>query len=519
MGLSRRDFLLRVGQAGGYGAAFTMMQSLGLLPVTASAAATIDYAPGSGKGKSVVILGGGIGGLVSAYELRNLGFTCTLLEARDRVGGRNWSVRNGTKVEFTNGFTQICEFGPGLYQNFGPARLPSVHHTMLGYAKKLGVPLEVEVNASRSALLQSDTLNGGKPVQNRQVEYDIRGHVSELLAKSIKRGALDQELTGDDKEQMVEFLKQYGALSPEHFYKGTPRGGWKVAPGAGETEGVPNDPLDMHELLSAHLWRQLMEEDEIDWQATMFQPVGGMDQIPMAFKRELGSIIRQRAEVTQIRHTETGVTIVYRDLASGKPETITADYCVCALPLTMLKTIDNDFTPELKAAIADCTYDSAYKVAWESRRFWEDESNIYGGISFCRQVVDTVWYPSASMFSEKGIILGGYGVENYSPFGKLPSVEAKLDASRHAIEVLHPGRSGELKKPIYVSWGHIPYNLGSWVSGLEEAGGPGGYKVWIKPQGRIYLAGDHTSHIVGWQEGAALSAHRAVNQICARVSA
>ena len=263
----------------------------------------------------------------------------------------------------------------------------------------------------------------------------------------------------------------------------------------------------------------MLEEDEIDWQATMFQPVGGMDQIPMAFKKELGDIIRQRAEVVQIRHSETGVKVVYKDLASGKSETVTADYCICALPLTMLKKIDNDFTPELKEAIAGVAYDSAYKIAWESRRFWEEEANIYGGISFCKQVVETVWYPSASMFSEKGIILGGYGVENHSEFGNLPSVDAKLDASRHAIEVLHPGYSKELKNPIYVSWGQIPYNLGSWVSGLEGPVGPSGYKVWIKPQGRVYLAGDHTSHIVGWQEGAALSAHRAVNQICARVSA
>jgi monoamine oxidase len=517
MGLSRRDFLLRVGQAGGYGAAFTMMQSLGLLPMAASAAATVDGAPGSGKGTSVVILGGGIGGLVSAYELRNLGYTCTLLEARDRVGGRNWSVRNGTKVEFTNGFTQHCEFGPGLYQNVGPARLPSIHHNMLGYAKKLGVPLEVEVNTSRSALLQADNLNGGKPVENRRVEYDIRGQVSELLAKCIKRGALDQELSATDKEQMVGFLEQYGSLTPDHFYKGTSRGGWKVSPGFGEADGVPNDPLNIQALLSAHLWREMLEEDEIDWQATMFQPIGGMDQIPMAFKRELGSIIRQQAEVVQIRHSETGVTIVYRDLATGKNETVTADYCVCALPLTILKTTDNDFTPELKAAIDKCKYDSAYKIAWESRRFWEQESNIYGGISFCRQLVDTIWYPSASMFSENGIIVGGYGVENYSDFGKLPTTEAKLDASRHAIEVLHPGYSKELKNPIYVSWGHIPFNLGSWVGDIE-IGDLTGYKVWTKPQGRIFLAGDHTSHLVGWQEGAALSAHHAVNQISKRVA-
>ena len=113
MGLTRRDFLMRVGQAGGYSAAFTMMQSLGLLPVMASAASTIDHPAGSGKGTSVLILGGGIAGLASAYELGKLGYACILLEARERVGGRNWTVRNGTKVEFTTGFTQNCVFAPG----------------------------------------------------------------------------------------------------------------------------------------------------------------------------------------------------------------------------------------------------------------------------------------------------------------------------------------------------------------------------------------------------------------------
>src|SRR5271156_3122180 len=101
---------MKVGQAGGYTAAFTMMQSLGLLPVTASAAPTVEHPEGSGKGTSVVILGGGIAGLASAYELGKLGYTCTLLEARGRIGGRNWTVRNGTKDEFTTGFTQKCAF-------------------------------------------------------------------------------------------------------------------------------------------------------------------------------------------------------------------------------------------------------------------------------------------------------------------------------------------------------------------------------------------------------------------------
>jgi monoamine oxidase len=522
MGFSRRDFLMRVGQAGGYSAAFTMMQSLGLMPATASEASIVEHPSGSGKGTSVVILGGGIAGLSSAYELGKLGYTCTLLEARERVGGRNWTVRNGTKVEFTTGFTQTCAFGEGLYQNVGPARLPSVHKTMLAYCRELEVPLEVEVNASRSALLQADTLDGGKAVVNRRVEYDTRGHVSELLAKCVRKGALDQELSPDDKEQMVAFLQQYGSLTPDLFYKGTARSGYKISPGAGATVGVPNDPLDMRPLLSANLWVGLMAEDEIDWQATMFQPIGGMDQIPMAFRKKLGNVIRQRAEVVQIRQNESGVKVVYRDLASGKNQTVNADYCICALPLTILKTMDTDFSPQMKTVIEACSYDSAYKIAWESRRFWEQEANIYGGMSFLRQTVDTVWYPSARMFSDTGVIVGGYSLENGTEFGKLPDTEAKLAASRHSIELLHPGCSKELKNPVYVSWGHIPYNLGSWVSQSftvpEYNSSAAGYDVWTQPQGRIFLAGDHCSHIVGWQEGAALSAHRAIDMIASRVA-
>jgi len=80
MGLSRRDFLMRVGQAGGYSAAFTMMQSLGLLPITASAASTVEQPAGSGKGTSVVILGGGIVGTNAAKIAVGMGAHVTIID-------------------------------------------------------------------------------------------------------------------------------------------------------------------------------------------------------------------------------------------------------------------------------------------------------------------------------------------------------------------------------------------------------------------------------------------------------
>jgi monoamine oxidase len=257
-----------------------------------------------------------------------------------------------------------------------------------------------------------------------------------------------------------------------------------------------------------------MAEEMIDWQATMFQPIGGMDQIPMAFGKKLGSVVRYGADVHEIQKTANAVSVTYLDRKTSKSETVTADYCICAMPLTVLKTVKADFSPVVVDIIKKCTYDSGYKIAWESRRFWEQDYNIYGGLSYVQGTIPVVWYPSAKLFSPTGIIVSGYAIENGMAFGKLPNVEAKLNASRQAIEALHPGHSKELTNPIYVNWGMIPYNLGSWISGFGR-----GVSVerLLEPDGRIYFAGDHTSHLVGWQEGAALSAYRTINQIGTKV--
>ncbi|HUA01986.1 MAG TPA: flavin monoamine oxidase family protein [Candidatus Aquilonibacter sp.] len=506
---TRRKFLTQIGHAGGYGATYFILQSLGLLPVPPTQASTPRLPENSGKGKTVVILGAGISGMVAAWELSKAGYRCVILEARGRTGGRNWTIRNGTRVDMTDGTSQTCTWDESSYFNAGPARLPSQHLTMLGYCREFGVPLEVEVNTSRSSLMQSAGLNRGKPVQQREVVNDTRGHVSELLAKAVGRGALDQELSPDDKERMLEFLRTYGDLSPDNFYKGSDRSGYKVWPAAGEQGGEIRDPLDMHALLDANLWYGMLYEEQILWQATMFQPIGGMDRIPAAFERRLAHLIRSHSQVEQIRKTPAGVRVAYRDGRTGATHAIEADYCICSIPFSVLKSIDADFSPDLKAIIDATTYDRAYKMAWESPRFWERDDAIYGGISFLNQPVDLVWYPSARLFSEKGVIIAGYGMENGSPLEAM-DLRAKLAASRQSVELLHPGRSQEMAKPICVCWGRIPYNLGSWVHVNEPTMFPG-YERAIQPDGPIFLCGEHLSHIVGWQEGAALSAHRAVS--------
>jgi monoamine oxidase len=514
------------------------MQSLGLMPLKAEIAPVlVEGAQGSGKGMKVAILGGGIAGLVAAYEMRKLGYECTVLEARSRPGGRNWTVRGGDTVTFLDGTKQVCGFEEGNYQNVGPARLPSIHRHILGYCRELGVQLEVEVNCSRSALLQHDGVNGGKAVEQRKVDNDTRGHVAELLTKCINKGALDEEFSKDDHARMLAFLAKYGPLDDAGKYTGSDRAGYEkgMEPGAGTQKGTLTKPLDMHTLLDEDFWDGVLFAEAFDMQATMFQPVGGMDRIPYAFAKSLGDIVKFECPVTEIRKAGKGVKIGYTE--KGAAKTLEADFCFCAMPLVILKKIPNDFAAPYKKVIEECTYSYAYKVAWESRRFWEQDYNIYGGLEFVNVGCSPVWFPSAKMHTERGVVVSGYTDEKYSDFGKMTMPE-KFEESRKTIERLHPGHGKELEKPLYIGWGKIPFNEGSWIESygpgqhrapgaVASPGGPKekvrpksdnpGYDVLLDPDGPIFFVGDHVSHIVGWQEGAALSSLRAINLLGEKV--
>src|SRR5438105_15363320 len=47
------------------------------------------------RGKTVIIAGAGLAGRTAAVELRRDGARVIVVEARDRVGGRVWTVRDG----------------------------------------------------------------------------------------------------------------------------------------------------------------------------------------------------------------------------------------------------------------------------------------------------------------------------------------------------------------------------------------------------------------------------------------
>jgi monoamine oxidase len=517
---SRRRFLKLVGRAGGTAAVLTTLKELGLIS-SADAGQKPTLRAQSGNGTRIAILGAGIAGMTAAYELTKAGYTCQILEARDRAGGRIQTLRGGDRLQET-GSEQTCTFAEGQYFNPGPARIPYHHKALLGYCKEFGVPLEVIVNENRAAYFQDDQAFGAQPMLNRRIVNDSRGYIAELLAKAISQKSLDQEISSLDQEKLLDFVKSFGSLGDDNLYTGSARAGYTTVPAASDVAGDRYTPLGLADLLSSRFWEYKQHFGEgFNQAATMLQPVGGMDKIAQAFEQQVANLIEYSAEVSQIRKTPEGVRIVYT--AAGEEKALEADYAICTFPLPVLANIDADFSPKVKAAIEESKghYVNAVKVAFQAkRRFWEEDANIYGGISWSEKDITQIWYPSSNFHGDTGVLVGAYIWENpiANAWGSLPP-EQRIAKAIEEGSAIHANYASEISAAdgITVAWEKIPYSQGGWAE-WEDEQRAGAYRVLSQPDGPIFLAGEHLSYITGWQEGAIQSALVTIAQIAERVA-
>jgi len=522
--LSRRDLLRMIGVTAG-GA--TMYQAMSTLGIAADSPyrGPIDL-QGTPKGASVLILGAGMAGMTAAYELRNAGYTVQVLEYNSRAGGRNWTWRGGDRYTELGGATQECRFDKDLYVNPGPWRIPYHHRGMLTYCKRLGVQLEAFVQVNYNAYVHSSRAFGGKPQRYRQVKADYHGHVAELLAKATRQNALDASVSKEDREKLLESLREWGALDKSFAYATneatSERRGFTKKPGGGLSgRPVPSDPVGLTDVLHSDLWRSLTAADEMDMQTALFQPVGGMGRVGEAFGRELGSLIRYNAKVVDIHQDQQGVTATYEDTQSpGTRSTARADWCLCTIPLPILAQIPLNVGPAMGAAISAVPYSSAVKVGLQfKRRFWEEDDHIYGGITYTDLPIMNIGYPNTGYHSGgKAVLLAAYifGI-NAMDFTAMPPQERVRKAVEYGSQI-HPQYHEEFDNGVAMAWHRSPFTMGCFGMWSDEARASH-YDNLCQIDGRIALAGEHASFLGGWQEGAVTSALDAIGRLHQRAVA
>ncbi len=379
--LTRRSLLTAIGLAGGSAAMYDAMLSMGY-------AATSDFAgpitlSGDAKGKSVLILGAGIAGMVAAYEMRKAGYKVKILEYNGRPGGRNWSLHAGDSYTDIGGTTQKVNFDKGLYFNPGPWRLPYHHQGILHYCKLLNVPLESFVMDNNSAYVHSANSFGGKPKRFREVAADQNGYVSELLAKATSQNKLDDLLDKDEKDGMLRMLRTWGGLDKNYEYK---RGeaasdfrGYDIPPGGGLMPGAGRIRPD-----AAQGVVQLQSVER-----TLFSSSNGIFRVSCssrwaAWARSArlsancwATLIQYDCKVTNIHQDDKGVTVTYVDTKKGgAPKTEKADWCVCTIPVSILSQIPMNVGAKMRTAIDSLPYLPAVKVGLQfKRRFWEEDDD------------------------------------------------------------------------------------------------------------------------------------------------
>ncbi len=508
--MTRRNFLRSMAAVGGSTAVWATLDSWALAKPPRQDLPPLD---GEVNGVRVVILGAGMGGMTMAYELGRRGYDVQIIEVRDRPGGHNWTIRRGAVLEEYGGERQVCEFDEGLYFNPGPWRIPHHHEAYLHYCRELNVPLEAFINYQEANYVYVEGDHGplsGQRMRYRQMNVDSRGYTAELLAKFANNGALDDELDSEHVDQLIDYLVREGLLESDSLrYTGSHRRGYAVPPGAGMQPGEGLEPFPRDEIIpySAEIHRAqgyyLASAAGFSQQMTMMQPVGGMDRTAYALAEAIGEDkFLYQTEVVEIRQDENGVRIVCRDWASGETREITGDYCVSAIPLTILSTIPADFSQEMSTAIRNVPYEPTGKIGLQfSRRFWEEDDNIYGGVSRTNiPTIGGIAYPSYDFLGKKGVLQGYYNFGTDAIVVSNMSVQARIE---HALEhgsKIHPQYRETFENGFSVAWHRVPYLLGGWPTFTERTREEF-FPRLLEPDGRIYLVGEYLSYLTGWIEG------------------
>ena len=520
MPLTRRRFIEELAMIGGLSLAFSGMDALGFGIASANAAPPkLD----GRKGTKVVILGAGLAGMTSAYELTKAGYDVQVLEARSYAGGRCQTARKGFVNTDLMGHTQTCDFDEGLYINHGPWRIPYQHRSTLYYTKLFGVELQSFVNDNDNAWVYfeegaSGPL-GGKRLRKGQIGEDMAGYASEILAKCVGRGDLDARLSTEDREKFLAYVVAEGRLDRKTLaYSGSEGRGFDVPHGAGLNPGKVSTPYAFADILHSNAWKALRPVNEYEMQMTMFQPVGGMDHIAKGFERHVGRQIRYSTEVQKVVQDDNGVEVFF--VSKDGPGSIKADYVICTIPLSVLRGLDVAVTPKFKSAMADVAYTPVNKIGLQmKRRFWEEDDHIYGGHIYTdTKGVGSISLPSYGWQADTGVLLGYYA------FGaEAAAISAKSPADRAAFAVtagqkVFPQYAENFETAYSQSWHLEKYNLGGWAEWSPE-GRADAYPVLCAPDGRVYLSGEHLSYLGGWQAGAIESAWAQIAALNARVNA
>ncbi len=444
------------------------------------------------RGTSVLIAGAGLAGLTAARELTKQGAAVTVIDARDRAGGRVFTVRE----PFLDG--EHAEAGADLIDESQTEICSLIASVGLRTAKILpGGFRHVREEVRRPAARRGSRVARRHRIAGKGGWHDLAKRLQpEIRAFCVSEqrwdGGVAASLASQSVAQWLQRVRAPKALRDVAI-------------------GLRGFFLADPETLSLLALADQFAEDGAPGSEKMYRIVGGNDRLPAALARMLGSRLRLQVILRRVTQTRNGVIAAFE--SNGRLSEARFDYLVCAMPATTVRDIV--FTPALpepqREATSSLKYGAATKTSLQfDRAPWRKRGKprAFG----TALPIGAVWDANEEQGGSILTLLAGGGASVATR-----DVLAAHGPSRLVRELSWLNlKDTELRAWTSLSWEREQWSLGGYAY-FDTQFQPA-LRYWLaRPFDRVFFSGEHTSlRWQGYMNGAVETGLRAAAEVAAR---
>lgn len=445
-----------------------------------------DYVFGQNRSAPrVAVIGAGFAGLACAYELISAGYDVTVIEARDRVGGRVLSFR---------------DFVPGKNVEGGGELIGSNHPMWMSYGKMFGLSYldvsdpddEAPIILGGQRLTAEDEEKLWEEIES--VQQRMNDDAKTVDAPEPWKTANAESL---DRKTTAQWLSEQADLSDRTKL------GVKVTLEANNGVALDNQSYlgNLTQIKGGDIEKYWTESE-------VFRCDGGNQQLAFKLAEKIGDRIILGLPVTEVRIKGNVCIITCKD---GR--TIEVDDVVVAVPPTTWRKIN--FTPAFPAALVPQMGVNLKYLAALKKPVWKDGK--LSPWSLTDGPLSMTWNGTDGQDESEGASLhcfsGGPAAEQCRAFAK----ESRDADYARIIESIYPGYGASFVKSRFMSWPDDPWTLAGYsfpAPGQVTTVGPIMHKG---VGGKIHFAGEHASYqFVGYMEGGLNSGAAVARRLAAR---
>jgi monoamine oxidase len=444
----------------------------------------------------VIVIGAGLSGLNAALLLESSGMNVTVLEGRNRIGGRIQSLRNIPGNPEVGG----TAFGPGYARLVDAARKYDVG--LVDITPTIPYFMDRQIYLNNQFIAKEEWAGSSlNPFPDQFKMLPPYAYFNVLMGSinPIKNPAdwADPKNANLDIS-LHDWLLQTGQ-SPESI---------QLAYNTNPTHGMSAHDISALLAMFAASFGSKQRELTANTAAKGYTAVGGNQSIPEAMANALKNEVQLQTTITGIRTSSDGAEVYTSDGAVHR-----ADRVICSLPCSVLRRVKIDPMLQGKQSLGVKTLDSQVinqiHVVPKSP-FWEEDGM------------------SPNLFSDSlaGMVLAEHKGEDPKDVSSLTiwlrgeraawadqvNQRVAIDAVIADLERIRPAAKGQLEVLGYKSWYRDPYSSGDWAIWA-----PGQVSSFFndlaKPHGRIHFCGEHTAVANRGMEGAMESGERAAMEV------